>query len=160
MGSFKELEEALSITKPVDKWRVHINKYIIDRRIVIGTFVILSLFIVLLASLYGLNDYYFWECPANGSICYNPYVFYDYNPPYEKVPGSCILPDKNICAIDYLLPGEHIGVKIPFLIENFMPFTIALFICAFFLNHFIYNRKYGLLSKIWRGGKVDKRLQD
>ena len=83
------------------------------------------------------------ECPKESVVrCENP-VYHN-----VEYCGKALSESDPLCVLEFLVPGTSLGVKLNFIIANFVLLTLALVVLGFVLNHFLYNKDFGLWKRI------------
>jgi len=87
------------------------------------------------------NPYYYSYCPVNSnnntffSQCFNAYY-------HSNLCGSEIKNDDPLCSQEFILAGNSLGVKPPWLVVNFFIIVLALILILVLLNHLIFNKGF------------------
>ena len=110
----------------------------------------IAFILILVVALVSLNyskfsgkGYYYTECPSNlmTGRCVN--VYYDSNLCNDgTIKDQYLSYGEKLCSTEFMFPGEKIGEKAPWLVQNFTYVGGFILFLALLLNTLVYNKGF------------------
>ena len=105
--------------------------YPVNKKIFFFAFIFMLIGLAVVMSFTGVKSNFYFNCPAGGPVCENPFI---------NDPGNC--PEGFPCDTLVFLPGTTYGARPPALYNNFGWFVFFVVVSAFVWNHLYFRWRF------------------